>query len=176
MSDGTPKIGDFGLAVSLCRGPLLSPSELTMGSPSYMAPELAAGRNGMLGPTVDLYAIGATLFELLTGGPPFRAATISETLEQVGNVEAVFPSLLIPGLPHNIETIALKCLRKDPDSVTARHGARRGSARAVPGRQANRSTSGTALGAGLAVDPGGIRPRPRSSLLAGLGLIGSIWQ
>ena len=114
MADGTPKISDFGLAVSLAEGSGLTPLDLVMGSPSYMSPEQASGRIEMLGPPADVYAIGATLYELLTGRPPFRGATISETLEQVRSVEAVSPSLLVPGLPLDVETIALKCLRKDP--------------------------------------------------------------
>ena len=115
MGDGTPKISDFGLAVSLAEGSGLTPLELVMGSPSYMSPEQASGRIEMLGPPTDVYALGATLYELLTGRPPFRGATISETLEQVRSVEAVSPSLLVPGLPLDVETIALKCLRKDPE-------------------------------------------------------------
>src|SRR5437764_10916676 len=85
-----------------------------MGSPSYMAPEQAAGQTRLLGPPADVYALGATLYELLTGRPPFRGATILETLEQVKAVEPVPPSRLVPGLPRDVDTIALKCLQKEP--------------------------------------------------------------
>jgi eukaryotic-like serine/threonine-protein kinase len=114
MADGTPKITDFGLAKSLGTESGLTATDSIMGSPSYMAPEQAAGQTKQLGPLSDLYALGATLYELLTGRPPFRGATILETLEQVRTIEPVPPSRLVPGLPRDVETIALKCLQKEP--------------------------------------------------------------
>ena len=113
-ADGTPKITDFGLAKSLGTDSGLTATDSIMGSPSYMAPEQAAGQTKQLGPPADVYALGATLYELLTGRPPFRGATILETLEQVKTVEPVPPSRLVPGLPRDVETIALKCLQKEP--------------------------------------------------------------
>ena len=113
-ADGTPKITDFGLAKSLGADSGLTATDSIMGSPSYMAPEQAAGQTKQLGPPADVYALGATLYELLTGRPPFRGATILETLEQVKTVEPVPPSRLVPGLPRDVETIALKCLQKEP--------------------------------------------------------------
>jgi WD40 repeat protein/serine/threonine protein kinase len=125
-TDGTPKIADFGLAKSLAGDSGLTRSDSIMGSPGYMAPEQAEGKAKQVGPLADVYALGATLYELLTGRPPFRGATVLETLEQVKTTEPVPPSRLVPGLPRDVETIALKCLQKEPgkryDSAAALAG------------------------------------------------------
>jgi WD40 repeat protein/Flp pilus assembly protein TadD len=113
-ADGTPKVGDFGLAKMLDSQSALTRSESVMGSPSYMAPEQAQGRAKQAGAAVDVYAVGAILYELLTGRPPFRGTTALETLEQVQTAEPVGPSRLVPGVPRDIETICLKCLQKEP--------------------------------------------------------------
>ncbi len=113
-ADGTPKVGDFGLAKLLDSQRTLTQSESVMGSPSYMAPEQAQGHAKGAGPPVDIYALGAILYELLTGRPPFRGTTALETLEQVKSTEPVPPSRLVPGMPRDIETICLKCLQKEP--------------------------------------------------------------
>jgi WD40 repeat protein len=114
-ADGTPKITDFGLAKLLLGGEGMGTmtGEL-LGTPSYMAPEQAAGRQREIGAATDVYALGAILYELLTGRPPFRAAAALETLQQVQTTEPVPPSRLVPGLPRDAETVALKCLHKDP--------------------------------------------------------------
>src|SRR5262249_15174672 len=83
-------------------------------SPDYMAPEQALGKNKEVGPLADVYALGAILYELLTGRPPFRGATVLETLEHARTTEPVPPSRLVPGLPRDVATIALKCLQKEP--------------------------------------------------------------
>jgi hypothetical protein len=113
-ADGTPKITDFGLAKSLAGDSGLTQSGAIVGSPDYMAPEQAEGRTRAVGPPADVYALGAILYELLTGRPPFRGETILATLEQVRTAEPVPPSRLVPGLPRDAETIALKCLHKEP--------------------------------------------------------------
>src|SRR5262249_27540660 len=122
-ADGTPKISDFGLAKAMNVDAGLTVTDVIVGSPSYMAPEQAEGGVRQVGPPADVYALGAILYELLSGRPPFRAATVLETLEQTKTVEPVSPRRLLPGLPRDIDTIALKCLRKDPakryDSASA---------------------------------------------------------
>jgi serine/threonine protein kinase/WD40 repeat protein/Tfp pilus assembly protein PilF len=115
LADGTPKITDFGLAkVLVGGGPTLTESGAILGTPSYMAPEQAAGKVKEMGPACDVYALGAILYELLTGRPPHKAETPLETLQQVQGQEPVPPSRLQPKLPHDLVTICLKCLQKEP--------------------------------------------------------------
>jgi WD40 repeat protein len=112
--EGVPKVADFGLAKLLNVKSGLTRTDSVLGSPSYMAPEQAEGNAKDVGPAADVYALGAILYELLTGRPPFRGATVLETLQQVKTAEPVPPSRLVPGLPRDAETIALKCLQKEP--------------------------------------------------------------
>jgi len=108
---GSPRVTDFGLAKH-------GDSEMTvagqvMGTPSYMPPEQAEGKQDEIGAVSDVYSLGATLYYLLTGRPPFQAASKSETLRQVIITEPVPPRRLNPDIPRDLETICLKCLRKE---------------------------------------------------------------
>ncbi len=111
--DGTLKIADFGLVKRLEGDSGQTRTGSILGSPSYMAPEQAMGES-KVGPAADQYALGATLYELLTGRPPFRGISVLDTLDLVRNKEPVPPSQLLPKLPRDLETICLKCLEKDP--------------------------------------------------------------
>jgi tRNA A-37 threonylcarbamoyl transferase component Bud32 len=112
-ADGTPKVTDFGLARRVEGDSGLTRTGAIMGTPSYMAPEQAAGKKE-IGPAADVWALGAILYECLTGRPPFRAATALDTVVQVVSDEPVPPRKLVPGLPRDVETVCLKCLQKEP--------------------------------------------------------------
>jgi serine/threonine protein kinase len=111
--DGTPKVSDFGLAKTLGEAGQTATGAV-LGTPSYMAPEQAGSRGKEIGPATDVYALGAILYELLTGRPPFRGATPLDTVLQVVTDEPVPPSLLQPRVPRALESICLKCLQKSP--------------------------------------------------------------
>jgi serine/threonine-protein kinase len=113
-SDGSPKIGDFSLAQRLERDSTIVTHARQAGTPSYMAPEQAAGDSGAIQPAVDIYALGALLYELLTGRPPFKSESSTETRRQVIAEEPVPPSRLNSRVPRDLQTICLKCLQKDP--------------------------------------------------------------
>jgi WD40 repeat protein len=114
--DSTPKITDFGLAKQLdaesAHGQ--TGSGTILGTPSYMAPEQAEGQAHVVGPAADIYALGAILYEMLTGRPPFKGETVLDTLGQVRSEEPVPPSRLQPKTPRDLDTVCLKCLQKDP--------------------------------------------------------------
>ena len=109
----TPKITDFGLAKHLDDVGQTATGAV-MGTPSYMAPEQASGETKTHGPAADIYALGAILYECLTGRPPFKAANSLETVMMVVGSEPVPPRELNPRIPRDLETICLKCLEKDP--------------------------------------------------------------
>ena len=113
-AEGTPKVADFGLARHFEGEPALTLSGARIGTPSYMAPEQVIGKAGTIGPAADIYALGALLYEMLTGRPPFRGETAAETERQVIHDEPVSPSRLNTKVPRDLETICLKCLSKEP--------------------------------------------------------------
>jgi WD40 repeat protein len=108
-----PKVTDFGLAKQIDSGTGRTATGAILGTPSYMAPEQASASKE-IGPAADTYALGAILYELLTGRPPFKAATPLDTVLQVVSAEPVPPTRLNTQVPRDLETIALKCLQKDP--------------------------------------------------------------
>jgi WD40 repeat protein/serine/threonine protein kinase len=112
--DGRPKVTDFGIARNTKLDSHLTLSGQVMGTPSYMSPEQATGKTELIGPAADIYSLGATLYCLVTGRPPFQAASAVETLRQVVQYEPVPPRQLNAAMDHDLETICLKCLQKEP--------------------------------------------------------------
>src|SRR5262249_59217019 len=112
--EGEPKITDFGLAKRLDEDTGQTRTGVVMGTPSYMAPEQAEGKTHEIGPPADVYALGAILYEMLVARPPFKGATVRDTLEQVCSRDPVPPRVLLPGCPRDLETVCLKCLQKEP--------------------------------------------------------------
>jgi serine/threonine-protein kinase len=112
--DGTPRITDFGLARTFedDDNNNLTRSGARVGTPSYMAPEQASGK--AVGPPADIYALGAILYEMLTGRPPFRGESASDTERQILSQDPVPPTRLNPKVPRDLQTICLTCLQKDP--------------------------------------------------------------
>jgi tetratricopeptide (TPR) repeat protein len=122
-SDGTPKITDFGLAKRLEPDTGQTRTGAVLGTPSYMAPEQAEGKTHEIGPAADIYALGAVLYDLITGRPPFRGESVLDTLEQVRTVEPVPPSRHQAMLPLDLDIICLTCLQKEPRKRYATAGA-----------------------------------------------------
>jgi serine/threonine protein kinase/WD40 repeat protein/tetratricopeptide (TPR) repeat protein len=114
LEQAVPKISDFGLAKQLDTDSGQTQSGAILGTPSYMAPEQAEGKTQEVGPLVDVYALGAILYEMLTGQPPFRGATPVETIQQVLSRDVVPPSKRVSRVHRDLETICLKALAKEP--------------------------------------------------------------
>jgi WD40 repeat protein/serine/threonine protein kinase len=113
-ANGEPKVSDFGLARKIEQDSGLTRTGAVMGTPSYMPPEQAAGKTSQVGPLSDVYSLGAILYCLLTGRPPFQAANPLDTMMQVIEKEPVSVQTLNSGVPKDLETICHKCLQKDP--------------------------------------------------------------
>jgi serine/threonine protein kinase len=111
---GLLKISDFGLAKHQVNDSRVTKSGYVMGTPSYMAPEQVRGENHRVGPVTDVYALGAILYELLTGRPPFQAPNSLEILKQISDLDPMPPSRLLPQVPRDLEAITLHCLEKEP--------------------------------------------------------------
>jgi WD40 repeat protein len=177
--DGHPRVTDFGLAKKLEADGGLTGSGQIMGTPSYMPPEQAGGNRGAVGPVADVYALGATLYALVTGRPPFQAATPMDTVIQLLSDEPVPPRRLNAALSRDLETICLKCLEKEP--------ARRYRSAQALADELNRFLSGEPIVA-RPVGPAEralkwVRRRPVIAglsasvlLTALLGLSGIVWQ
>jgi tetratricopeptide (TPR) repeat protein len=112
--DGIPKVTDFGLAKRLEAEEGQTQTGQIMGTPSYMAPEQARGDTKLAGPPADIYALGAMLYEMLTGRPPFKGVSAMDTVKQVLEHDPVSPSRVQYHVPRDLETICMKCLQKDP--------------------------------------------------------------
>ncbi|HEY7424219.1 MAG TPA: serine/threonine-protein kinase [Gemmataceae bacterium] len=113
-ADGTPKITDFGLAKQVEEDSSQTRTGAILGTPAYMAPEQARGGGREIGPAADIYALGAVLYDLLTGRPPFEGSTVLATLQMVQSAEPVPPRHLRSAIPADLQTICLKCLHKAP--------------------------------------------------------------
>lgn len=118
-----PYVTDFGLAKVFAGDSQMTATGVIAGTPSYMAPEQAAGKRGKVGPAVDVYSLGAILYELLAGRPPFRGDTPLDTLLEVLDREPMLPRQLNPHVPRELELICLKCLAKSPDDRYVSAGA-----------------------------------------------------
>ena len=125
-ANGTPKIADFGLAKRLDDDSGHTHTGEVLGTPSYMAPEQAEGKKDQIGPATDVYALGAILYEMLAGKPPFQGSTPLDSLRLVVAQEPTPPSRIVASVPRDLEAICLKCLEKAPDHRYAMRGRPRG--------------------------------------------------
>jgi serine/threonine-protein kinase len=165
-ADGIPKITDFGLAKRRDGGEGRTITGAILGTPGYLAPEQAAGKSKEVGPATDVYGLGAILYSLLTGRPPFAGASLADTLRQVRSGEPVPPRRLQPAVPRDLETVCLKCLQKKPEERYA-------SAAALE-EDLRRFLAGKPVQAPRRPDRGPERRRPRRRLAVGVAAFGTL--
>ncbi|MCI0465309.1 MAG: serine/threonine protein kinase [Gemmataceae bacterium] len=146
-----PKVTDFGLAKRADSG--VTATWAVLGTPSYMASEQAGGQSKEVGPAADVYALGAILYELLTGRPPFKGTSTWDTIQMVVGADPVPPSRLQPQLPRDLDTICLKCLHKEPARRYASAGELAEDLRRFSGGRADPGPAGGGAGAWLALVP-----------------------
>src|SRR5262249_54487030 len=113
-ADNVPKVSDFGLAKRMDSEECYTRTGVPLGTAGYIPPEQAVGRKREIGPASDVYALGAILYELLTGQPPFKAETVEGTIQKVLTEEPVSPRSFNPRVDRALEAICLKCLEKKP--------------------------------------------------------------
>ncbi len=162
-----PKISDFGLAKLLERDQGLTQTGDIVGTPSYMAPEQTRGLVRNITPATDVYALGAILYEMLTGRPPFKGTTPLSTMEQVANQEPLSPGKLQRHTPRDLEVICLKCLEKDPRRRYACGARAGGGSTPLPRPPGDPGTADARLGARL--EMGSPAPRRCDSALVDPG-------
>ncbi|MEK6234383.1 MAG: serine/threonine protein kinase, partial [Planctomycetales bacterium] len=120
---GEVHVTDFGLAMRVEGDSDLTRTGQVLGTPCYMSPEQATAKRDLIGPATDVYSLGAVLYELLAGRPPFRGETAADTIRQLIDTEPSSPRQLQSNTPRDLETISLKCLEKDPRSRFGTAGA-----------------------------------------------------
>jgi tetratricopeptide (TPR) repeat protein/predicted Ser/Thr protein kinase len=121
-ASGKPYLTDFGLAKSMKGANTLTQTGVVLGTPSYMAPEQARGERHRVGKRSDIYSLGATLYELITGRPPFSGANPYQTMAKVVNSDPLPPSRLVANLPKDVDTVVLKAMEKEPERRYATAG------------------------------------------------------
>ena len=168
-ADGTPKISDFGLARKLDEAGQTQTGAV-MGTPSYMAPEQARAEE-TVGPAADVYALGAILYELLTGQPPFRGSTTHNTIQQVLTQEPAAPRRLNPKVPRDLEAICLTCLEKEPARRYASAAALAEDLRRFPGGRAGGGPPGRIAGARAGAGAGANRVVAASLTVVAVALV-----
>lgn len=178
-AEDQPRVMDFGLARRLEEDSELTATGQVLGSPSYMPPEQAAGRRTTLSRRTDVYALGAILYHLLTGRPPFAGTSVAETVHQVLNLDPVSPRLLNHSVPRDLETVCLKCLEKEP---ARRYGTAGAVAEELGRFLEGRPVLARAVGRSARLWRWG-RRQPRLAGLAGglvlvlaAGMAGVVWQ